>query len=86
MAAYRAALEVNTRERVPLNWAGMQNNLGNALAALGKRQKNAARMEEALTCMRSAVEVYQQSKETYRLPIALRRVTEMETELVELQR
>ena len=50
------------------------------------RQKNAARMEEALTCMRSAVEVYQQGNETYWLPIAQGRVTEIEAELVELQR
>jgi hypothetical protein len=35
--------------------------------------------------MRGAVEVYQQSKQTYWLPIAQRRVTEMETELVEPQ-
>ena len=32
VAAYRAALEECTRERVPLDWATTQNNLGNALA------------------------------------------------------
>ena len=37
--AYRAALEEYTRERVPLDWAMTQNNLGNALQALGKRGK-----------------------------------------------
>ena len=31
VAAYRAALEEWTRERVPLDWAKTQNNLGNAL-------------------------------------------------------
>ena len=31
VAAYRAALEERTRERVPLDWAATQNNLGNAL-------------------------------------------------------
>ena len=31
VAAYRAALEEWTRERVPLDWAMTQNNLGNAL-------------------------------------------------------
>ena len=50
------------------------------------RQKHAAQMTEALTCMRSAAEVYQQSKETYWLPVAQRSVAEMEAELVELQR
>ncbi len=29
VAAYRAALEERTRERVPLDWAATQNNLGN---------------------------------------------------------
>jgi hypothetical protein len=35
VSAYRAALEEWTRERVPLDWATTQNNLGNALATLG---------------------------------------------------
>ena len=33
VAAYRAALEERTRERVPLDWAMTQNNLGNALSS-----------------------------------------------------
>ena len=36
VAAYRAALEERTRERVPLDWATTQNNLGAALAMLGR--------------------------------------------------
>ena len=35
VAAYRAALEEQTRERVPLDWAMTQNNLGNALLEAG---------------------------------------------------
>ena len=31
IAAYRAALEELTQERVPLDWAMTQNNLGGAL-------------------------------------------------------
>jgi hypothetical protein len=38
VAAYRAVLEERTRERVPLDWAATQNNLGNALQALGERE------------------------------------------------
>ena len=34
MAAYREALKELTRERVPLDWALTQMNLGNALASL----------------------------------------------------
>jgi hypothetical protein len=37
-AAYRAALEELTRERVPLDWAVAQNNLGFVLLTLGKRE------------------------------------------------
>ena len=35
-------LEDNNRERVPLDWAAMQNNLGNAHLALGKREGDGA--------------------------------------------
>ena len=38
VAAYGEALEERTRERVPLDWAGTQNNLGNALYTLGERE------------------------------------------------
>ncbi len=38
VTAYRAALEENTRERVPLDWAMTQMNLGNALEILGERE------------------------------------------------
>jgi hypothetical protein len=33
VTAFRAALEVRTREASPMDWAMTQNNLGNALAA-----------------------------------------------------
>jgi hypothetical protein len=47
VAAFRAALEEWTRERVPLNWAMTQNNLGNALRTLGEREGGTARLGEA---------------------------------------
>jgi hypothetical protein len=43
-------------------------------------------MEEALACMRSAAEVYQQAGASYWLPIAQSRVTAMQPELDELKR
>jgi hypothetical protein len=46
VAAYRGALEERTRARVPLDWAATQNNLGNALQALGARESGTARLEE----------------------------------------
>ena len=48
VAAYRAALEERTRERVPLRWAMTQNNLGNALQRLGERESGTARLEQAV--------------------------------------
>ena len=56
VTAYRAALEEWTRERVPLQWAGTQNNLGSALQTLGKRESGTARLEEAVTAYRAALE------------------------------
>ena len=56
VAAYRAALEEWTRERVPLDWATTQNNLGNALQTLGERESGTARLEEAVAAYRAALE------------------------------
>jgi tetratricopeptide (TPR) repeat protein len=56
VAAYRAALAEMTRERVPLDWATTQNNLGNALNALGERESGTARLEEAVAAYRAALE------------------------------
>ncbi len=56
VAAYRNTLEENTRERVPLEWAGTQMNLGNALATLGQRESGTERLEQAVTAYRNALE------------------------------
>jgi len=55
-AAYRAALEERTRERVPLDWAATQNNLGIALKVLGERESGTARLGEAVAAYRAALE------------------------------
>ena len=52
------ALEERTRERVPLDWATTQNNLGNALQTLGERERGTARLEEAVAAYRAALEEY----------------------------
>jgi hypothetical protein len=54
--AYRAALKEWTRDRVPLNWAGTQNNLGAALRNLGERESGTARLEQAVKAYRAALE------------------------------
>ena len=57
VGAYRAALEVRTRERTPLDWASTQNNLGGALWTLGKRESGTERLEQAMGAYRAALEV-----------------------------
>ena len=56
VAAYRAALQEWTRERVPLDWAMTQNNLGTALSSLGEREAGTARLEEAVAAYRAALQ------------------------------
>jgi exonuclease VII small subunit len=62
VAAYRAALQVQTRERVPLDWAGTQMNLGNKM--LGERESGTARLEEAVAAY-GASEIFSVSHSDY---------------------
>ena len=55
IVAYRAALLEWTRKRVPLDWAGTQNNLGTALKALGERESGTEKLEEAVAVFRAAL-------------------------------
>jgi tetratricopeptide (TPR) repeat protein len=48
VAASQSALLERTRDRVPLDWAGTQNNLGNALRDLGSRAGDTATLQSAL--------------------------------------
>ena len=54
---YRKILRDWTRERVPLDWAITQNNLGAALWRLGEREDGTERLEEAVTAYRAALGV-----------------------------
>ena len=47
-----------TRERVPLDWAATQNNLGNALERLGERESGTGKLEEAVAAYREALKEY----------------------------
>lgn len=58
MAAYRKALEERTRERVPLAWAGTQNNLGTALLSLGERTGDADLVRRAIAAQQDALAVF----------------------------
>ena len=60
MAAYRASLEVRTREVTPRDWAITQHNLGVALRNIGVRTDGPTgdeRLIEAASAFRSALEV-----------------------------
>jgi tetratricopeptide (TPR) repeat protein len=52
----RAALEENTRDRVPLEWATTQMNLGTALWTLGSRESGTQHVTEAVAAYRAALE------------------------------
>jgi tetratricopeptide (TPR) repeat protein len=56
VVTYRAALQEWTRERVPLDWATTQNNLGLALSTLGERESEMGRLEEAVLAYRAALQ------------------------------
>ena len=51
----RDALKEWTRERVPLEWAKAQNNLGSALGVLGQRETGTGRLREAVEAYRDAL-------------------------------
>ncbi len=55
VAYYQEALKERTRERVPLDWAVTQNNLGAALASLGERESGTKRLEEAVAAFGEAL-------------------------------
>ena len=55
IAAYREALKEWTRERVPLEWAMTQMNLGTALPTLGERESGTGKLEEAVAAYREAL-------------------------------
>ena len=55
IAVWRATLEERPHERVPLDWAMTQNNLGVSLATLGARESGPARLEDAVEAYRAAL-------------------------------
>jgi hypothetical protein len=55
VAAYQEALKERTRERVPLDWAMTQTNLGAALQSLGERESGTKRLEEAVAAYQEAL-------------------------------
>jgi tetratricopeptide (TPR) repeat protein len=92
VAAYRAALEERKRERVPLDWAMTQLNLGNALNILGERENGTIRLEQACAAYRAALEEQTRERVPLRwaatqnnLGLALTRFGERESGTVRLE-
>ena len=56
VSVYCLALEECTRDRVPLDWAAIQNNLGSVHRQLGERKSDTARLEGAVAAYRLALE------------------------------
>ena len=55
VTAYRSALEERTRDRVPLDWAMTQMNLGFTLTRLGERQADTSSLEKAVQAYENAL-------------------------------
>jgi len=51
VATYRDLLKERSRERAPLEWAMTQNNLGDVLVSLGKRERGTEEFAEAVTAL-----------------------------------
>jgi len=52
---FRSLAELEPRERVPRDWAVIQNSLGNALEKLGERETGTERLEESVAAYRAAL-------------------------------
>jgi tetratricopeptide (TPR) repeat protein len=55
IAIHRSALDLVPQEHAPLDWAAMQDGLGNALAVLGEREADSARLEQAVAAYHAAL-------------------------------
>jgi tetratricopeptide (TPR) repeat protein len=55
VVAFREALKEYTRERVPVEWAATQHNLGVTLTRLGRRESGTEKLEEATAAFRDAL-------------------------------
>jgi tetratricopeptide (TPR) repeat protein len=58
VAAFRAALEELSRDRVPFDWAATQHNLGTALSEIGERESGTAHLEAAVAAYQAALQEY----------------------------
>ena len=73
VAAYRAALEVRTREQLPQDWAMTQNNLGNVLRDLGERasgEQGAQYLQQSVEALENALSIFTPEAAPYQNSLA----------------
>jgi tetratricopeptide (TPR) repeat protein len=58
LGRWKRLAELKPRERVPLDWAKTQTNLGIALRTLGERESGTAKLEEAVAAYRDALKEF----------------------------
>jgi tetratricopeptide (TPR) repeat protein len=68
---------------VPLHWATTQNNLGNALRALGERESGTGRLEEAIAALRAALEVFEAAQASHYMAVTQGNLARVESLIAE---
>ena len=85
VAAYREALKEYTQDRVPLQWATTQNNLGNALRTLGEREESSEKLEYAIKSFTLALATYQSAQVEWDLSSIETAIAKAKQRLAELK-
>ena len=59
---YQRLVHLMPRERMPLQWASAQNDLGNALLSLGQRESGVARLDQAIAAYFDALKEWTEDR------------------------
>jgi len=84
VAAYRAALEVRTREQLPQDWAMTQNNLGTVLSVLGERargEQGAQYLQQSVASFENALSIFTLKAAPYQNSLARENLEKARTAL-----
>ena len=86
VAAYRAALEVRTREAVAMGWAITQENLALLFEVMADQgDEPQEKLEAALEAVSGALEVYREVRATYDIGTAERLEARLRERLAALE-
>ena len=72
VSAYREALQENTRQRAPLEWAATQHNLALACRALFNKDHQPHHLDDALEAADGALEEFRKAKADFYIEQASR--------------